>query len=257
MWNLIKQFWGLIGGALTTIITIVFEAIDSVELVIYQKFFYLSSILLIWIGIWQALARRKKNKRKIVEKIVSFEKTNNLVQLARNPEQKGELLISTLNIIKIGGIKMNNYFKTIGWKQWVSLFLTVVLLAIGVASVWSPELAVVGQNLEAYFILLGLVSTPGIFARGKKLGDAVNATIQSKGRIKEINKLVKLAKKELDMLETDYSPLKPYVKRVEEFGGQLTAEQELNRRTYNTQRAALDAKIGGYNEEIKKLKEDA
>jgi len=256
MWKFIKEFWGLVGGGLTTLFTIFIDLLDSVELVIYQKVFYISSIILIWIGIYQALTRKRKNKKKILDDILNMEKTNSLVQLVRNPEHKGEALIRTLLILKRGGIKMKAYFKTLSKVQILSLVFTVILLALGVASVFMPELAFVGENLEGYLVALGFVAGPGILSRGQELGDAVKNTILSKGRIKELNQLIKVAKKERDLLDADYAYLKPVFNRITQYGGKPTAEQDLANNNFITQRAAIDSKLQTYDAEIQKLKED-
>ena len=249
--KVLKEFWLLISGYAMTVLSMFIDRLDVVDL---QKFFYLSSIILIWLGILQALLKNRKNKK--LTKVLLLEKTNNLVHLAHNPEHKGEILINTFNILKIGGMKMKAYIKSLSWLQLSSLVLTLLLLGLGVASVFLPELAFIAENFEAFLIAVGAVAGPGILSRGKELGEAVKKTIQAKGRIKELNKLVKLAKKELDLLDIDYSYLKPYVKRIEEYGGQLTAEQSIANNNYTKQRLAIEERIKGYSTEVDKLKED-
>lgn len=230
--------------------------LDSVELINLQKMFYISSIILIWIGIYQAITKhRRSSKSKLLEVLLPMEKTNNLVQLANHPEKKGETLIHMYHIIQIGGKKMKSYLKSLSWVQLMSLGLTLLLLGLGVASVFIPELAFIAENFEAFLIAVGAVAGPGILSRGKELGEAVRQTIQSKGRIKEINKLVKLAKKELDLLELDYSYLKPYLKRIEEYGGSLTTEQQSAHNTYMKQKEAIEERIKSYDSEVNLLKE--
>jgi hypothetical protein len=229
--------------------------VDRLDVVNLQKAFYISSLILIWVGIIQALLKNRKNK-KIVNRLLLMEKTNNLVHLAHNPEHKGEIVINTFNILKIGGIKMKAYFKSLSWIQLASLLLTVLLLGLGIASVFMPELAFIAENFEIFLISIGVVSSPGILNRGKELGEAVKRVVQSKGRIKELNKLVKLAKKELDTLDVNYDYLKPYIKRIEEYGGDLTAEQSIAKDTYGKQRLAIEKKINGHITEITQLKEE-
>jgi hypothetical protein len=255
--RLLKDFWGLISGLITILLTILLETLDSVELIYLQKTFYISSIILIWIGIYQAVTKhRKMKKSKLIELLLQMEKTNNLVQLANHPEKKGEILIHMYQKIQIGGKKMKTYFKSLSTKQLLSLVITLLLLGLGIASVYVPSLAFVAENIEAFLIVVGLVSGPGILSRGKELGEAVKLTMQSKGRIKEINKLVKLAKKELDLLDVDYGYLKPYVKRIAEYGGELTAEQSIANNNYTKQRLAIEERIKSYTTEAEKLKED-
>lgn len=257
MIRLLKDFWGLISGLITILLTILLETLDSVELIYLQKTFYISSIILIWIGIYQAVTKhRKMKKSKLIELLLQMEKTNNLVQLANHPEKKGEILIHMYQKIQIGGKKMKTYFKSLSTKQLLSLVITLLLLGLGIASVYVPSLAFVAENIEAFLIVVGLVSGPGILSRGKELGEAVKLTMQSKGRIKEINKLVKLAKKELDLLDVDYGYLKPYVKRIAEYGGELTAEQSIANNNYTKQRLAIEERIKSYSTEAEKLKED-
>ena len=235
-----------------TVLSMFIHKLDVVNL---QKAFYISSIILIWVGIIQALLKNRKNKRAI-HRLLLLEKTNNLVHLAHNPEHKGEILIDTFNILKIGGIKMKGYIKSLSWVQLTSLIITLLLLGLGVASVFLPELAFIAENFEAFLIAVGVVAGPGILSRGKELGEAVKKTIQSKGKIKEINKLIKLAKKELDLLNVDYSYLLPYIKRIEEYGGDLTAEQNIANHTYKKQRTAIEGRIKTYTLEVEKLKEE-
>gem|GEM_PF-2707286 len=257
MIKLLKDFWGLISGSITILLTVLLEMLDSVELIYLQKMFYISSIILIWIGIYQAISKHRKIKKsKLLELLLPMEKTNNLVQLANHPEKKGEILIRIYQKFQIGGKKMKNYFKSLSMKQLLSLALTLLLLGLGIASVYLPSLAFVAENIEAFLIIVGLVSGPGILSRGKELGEAVKLTIQSKGRIKELNKLVKLAKKELDLLDIDYSYLQPFVKRIEEYGGELTAEQSIANNNYKKQRLGIEDRIKNYTSEIDKLKED-
>lgn len=256
MIKLLKDFWGLISGSITIILTVILEMLDSVELIYLQKMFYISSIILIWIGIYQAVTKHRKIKKsKLIELLLPMEKTNNLVQLANHPEKKGEILIHMYQKIHIGGKKMKTYFKSLSWVQLMSLVLTLLLLGLGVASVFIPELAFIAENIEAFLVLVGAVAGPGILSRGKELGEAVKQTLQSKGRIKEINKFVKLAKKELDLLELDYSYLKPYLKRIKEFGGSLTTEQQSAHNTYMKQKEAIEERIKSHESEANLLKE--
>lgn len=257
MIKLLNDFWGLISGLITITLAVILEMLDSVELIYLQKMFYISSIILIWIGIYQAVTKHRKFKNsKLIDMLLPMEKTNNLVQLANHPEKKGEILIHMYQKIQIGGKKMKSYFKSLSTKQLLSLAFTLLLLGLGIASVYVPSLAFVAENIQAFLIAVGFVASPGILSRGKELGEAVKKAIQSKGRIKELNKLVKLAKKELDLLDVDYGYLKPYVKRIAEYGGELTAEQSIANNNYTKQRLAIEERIKSYTTEAEKLKED-
>lgn len=257
MIRILREFWGLVSGIISIVFAVLLEMLDSVDLINLQKLFYISSIILIWIGIYQAVTKHRRSlKSKLLEKLLPMEKTNNLVQLASHPEKKGEALIRIYQIFQIGGKKMKAYFNSLSKKQLLSLVVTFVLLALGVASAYVPSLSFIAENIEAFLVLVGIVSGPGILSRGKELGEAVKRTIQSKGRIKELNKLVKLAKKELDSLDVDYSYLKPYIKRIQEYGGELTAEQSIAKNNHLKQRLAIENRIKEYNSEMDLLKED-
>lgn len=185
-----------------------------------------------------------------------MEKTNNMVNLAKDPIKKGESFLKIIDILKIGGKTMKDYLKSFSKLQWASLLATLVLLILGICAAFVPELMFIADNLEAYFVLLGLVSAPGIASRGKELGEQVKRVLNSKQRIKEINALVKLAKKELDLIEKDNAYLIPILKRQKDFGGTLTADQDLAKSNYDTQKLAVLTKIDEYNIEKAKLLEE-
>lgn len=229
--------------------TVLSQVIDGLELLALQKTFYISSIILIWIGIYQAITHRRK-KNKVIEKILHLEKSNNVIDLARDPLKKGESVLKIIDIVKIGGKTMNDYLKGFSKLQWFSLVATFSLICLGIASAFLPELAIIADNLGAFLFLIGVVSAPGIASRGKELGEQVKKVVYSKNKIKEINHLVKLAKKELELIEKDYGYLKPILTRQKEYGGTLTADQELAKSNYETQKASVEKRISDLNATI-------
>lgn len=255
MIKILKDFWGLISGWVVLIITWLIDKLDRVELVTLQKVFYISSIILIWIGIIQALTKHhkvKKEKKTLLETFVEAEKTNSLVQLAKNPERKGELVIKAFNILKIGGKNMKNIFKSLGRLQLASLILTLVLLALGVASAFVPELAPVAENLEAFFFTIGIVAIPGVLSQGKKIGDTAKQILPKK-EVKQITKTIKTYQKRAEALAKKYAPVIEVFKDIQELGGTPTPEQQTLYNTYDTQRKALEAKINAEKNKLEVL----
>jgi uncharacterized membrane protein YiaA len=240
----LKDFWLVIGGYVMHLLSFI---LDELELEDLQKIFYLLSILLLLLGIWQVLAKRK---RQGLDKVTRLEKTNNLVRFVYDPEHKGEIVLRTIDVIKIktqtilykGGKKMKEFLRSRGWVQWVSLVMTFVLLIVGILSAFVPELAQVGENIVAYLITLGFVSAPGILAKGKLVGDAIKQLLPAKER-KLIEASIKAWYKKLDDLSKKYADVIEIAKDVAELGGTLTQEQQTQYNTYITQKNAIDAKI--------------
>jgi hypothetical protein len=247
----LKEFWGLIGGVFMATLS---KFIDSIELVTLQKVFYISSIILIWIGTYQALTHRKK-KKEVINKILQIEKTNNTVNLVKDPQKKGESILKIIDIVIIGGKTMKDYLKTLTKKQWFSLVATLILVVLGFASAFVPELAVIGENLEYYFVVVLGVSYPGIFSRGKARGDIEKKKLDAKIKIRENNTKIKQAKKELDLIEKDNAYLLPILARQKEYGGKLTPDQELAKSNYETQKASVNERIKLLEDENLKLME--
>jgi hypothetical protein len=246
-----KEFWGLIGGVFMTVLS---KFIDSIELVTLQKVFYISSIILIWIGTYQALTHRKK-KKEVINKILQIEKTNNTVNLVKDPQKKGESILKIIDIVIIGGKTMKDYLKTLSKKQWFSLAATLLLVILGIASAFIPELEVIGENLEYYFVIILGVSTPGIFSRGKEEGEKLKRKTEAKSKIRENNAKIKQAKKELDLIEKDNAYLLPILARQKEYGGKLTPDQELAKSNYETQKASVNERIKALEDDNLKLME--
>ena len=105
-----------------------------------------------------------------------------------------------------------------------------------------PELAVVGQNIEIFFITLGFVVAPGILAKGKIAGEAIKNVLPAKER-KQIEANVKAWYKKIDELSKKYTEVIETAKDIKELGGTLTPEQQTLYNTYVTQKNALEAKI--------------
>ncbi|AUD65226.1 hypothetical protein BK011_05840 [Tenericutes bacterium MZ-XQ] len=150
---------------------------------------------------------------------------------------------------------MKDYLKTLTKKQWFSLVATLILVVLGFASAFMPELEVIGENLEYYFLLMGIVSSPGIFSKGKEVGDQAKRKLEAKNKIRENNTKIKQAKKELDLIEKDNAYLLPILARQKEYGGKLTPDQELARSNYETQKASVNDRIKLLEEENLKLME--
>lgn len=240
------------------ILSLVFTALGEfmawLELEWLQKLYYLLAAMLMVIAIWKLLINRKINVEKLSRPV-------SIVDQAHDPKKKGEMLLSLAERIRIkiskvfqkGGKKMKEFLKERGWLQWASLGATVVLLVIGILSAFVPELAVVGQNIEAYLLTLGLVATPGILAKGKIAGDAVKNLLPAKER-RAIEANIKAFNKKLDDLYKLYEDVILIAKDVQELGGSLTPEQQTRYDTYVTQKNALESKI---NDEKKKLEVQA
>lgn len=228
---------------ISLVFTVTGEFMSWLELERLQKVYYLLASLLMAV----AIAKLIRNKNLNIEKL---SQPASIVDQAHNPKKKGEMILrvvekSTIkmnNILTKGGKKMKQFIKGRGWVQWASLILTVVLLLIGLASAFIPELAVVGQNLEAYLITLGIVVAPGILAKGKIAGEVVKNLLPKKDQ-RTIVKHIKEWQKKLDDLYKLYESVILIAKDVEELGGSLTPEQQTQYNTYITQKNALEMKI--------------
>lgn len=238
-----QEFKKWIELILSFIFTLMGEFMAWLELEWLQKLYYLLAAMLMVIAIWKLLINRKLNVEKLSRPAA-------IVDQAHDPKKKGEMILSLADKIRIkvskifqkGGKKMKEFLKSRGWLQWVSLGATVVLLVIGILSAFVPELAVVGQNLEAYLLALGLVVTPGILAKGKIAGDAVKNLLPAKER-RAIEANIKAFTKKLDELSKKYAEVIETAKDINELGGTLTPEQQTLYNTYVTQKNALEAKI--------------
>jgi hypothetical protein len=130
-----------------------------------------------------------------------------------------------------------------------------LLVILGIASAFIPELEVIGENLEYYFVIILGVSTPGIFSRGKEEGEKLKRKTEAKSKIRENNAKIKQAKKELDLIEKDNAYLLPILARQKEYGGKLTPDQELAKSNYETQKASVNERIKALEDDNLKLME--
>lgn len=220
--------------------------LDRLELIDLQKIFYILSNFLLVIGIWQVLARKRKSKK--VEQLLRIERTNNLVQFVSNPEHKGEIVLKTFNILKIGGKKMKEFIKSLGRLQWASLVLTIVILILGVLSSFVPELEPIAENILYFFGAIGIVAIPGVLSHGKKIGDVAKNVLPKKD-VRLITKTIKTYQRKAEQLAKQYEPIIKLALDVKELGGRLTSDQQTQYDTYLAQEKALQAKI-----ETEKLK---
>lgn len=245
---------------LELIMSLVFTALGEfmawLELEWLQKVYYLLAAILMAVAIWKLLINKKLNIEKISQPA-------SIVDQAHNPKKKGEAILSLAdkigikvnNILTKGGKKMKEFLKGRGWLQWASLGATVVLLVIGILSAFVPELAVVGQNIEAYLIALGLVVAPGILAKGKIAGDVVKNLLPAKER-KQIEKNIRAFNKKIEDLYKLYEDVILVAHDVKELGGSLTSEQQTRYDTYATQRNALEAKINAEKQKLEAPKSE-
>lgn len=256
--RLLKNYLSLFSGFALQLLAIWLEWLDNVELLRLQKIFYLSSILLIWIGIIQVLFRaRAKNRRRkrLIDNLTETQQAKKIVELAKNPSKKGEVVVETFHLIQKGGKIVKAKFASLGIVQIVSLIATLLLLGLGVASAFYPELSVVADNIYLLIVVAGVSATPGIFAHGKDLGDQFKDALLRMNKIKELNSKIKAAKKELDKLDAEYAFLKPFLVRLNNFKIPLTGEQQIKYDTYSAQRIVLTDLIKSYEAEIVKLQE--
>jgi len=247
--RLIKGYLSLASGFGLQIFAIWLDWLERVELEMLQKIFYLLSIVLICIGIVQVLFKHSlKKKGKFMEVIVDTQQAKKIVELADDPAQKGALIVTTFHYLKEGGIKMKKFITDRGWVQIVSFAATVILLALGITSAFVPELAIIGQNIEGYLVLLGIAVVPGIFSNGKKIGNTVKEVLPTKER-KLIENHIKEFDKRLTTLHKKYAPIIEIVEDIRELGGSLTTDQQTQYNTYLAQEKALKGRI-----EAEKLK---
>lgn len=229
------------------ILSLVFTALGEVmawlNLEWLQKIYYLLAGVLMAVAIWKLLTNKNLNIEKLSQPA-------SIVDQAHNPKNKGEFILeivsktqnSIYKIFQTGGKKMKEFLKGRGWLQWASLIATIILLAVGILSAFVPELAVVGQNIEIFFITLGFVVAPGILAKGKIAGEAIKNVLPAKER-KQIEANVKAWYKKIDELSKKYTEVIETAKDIKELGGTLTPEQQTLYNTYVTQKNALEAKI--------------
>lgn len=241
--NLLKGYISLASGFGLQICAIWLDWLERMELEMLQKVFYLLSIVLICIGIIQVLFKHSlKKKGKFINAIADTQQAKKIVELADDPVKKGALIVTTFHYLRKGGNKMKKFITDRGWIQIASFSVTIVLLALGIASAFVPELAIIGQNIEVLLAALGLAVVPGILANGKKIGHAVKDSLPTKER-KLIESHIKEFNSKLTALRKKYAPIIELVEDIRELGGSLTPDQQTQYNTYATQEKSLKAKI--------------
>lgn len=204
-----------------------------------QKIYYMLAAVLMVIAIWKLLTNRKLDVEKLSQPA-------SIVDQAHNPKRRGEFILKTIRatkkLIKKGGKKVKDFFKNSGWVKSLSLVLTVILLILGILSAFVQELAVIGQNLELYVAALGIAAVPGIFAKGRVVGETVKSLLPAKER-RKIKTEIKAWSKKLDELVKKYADVIATAQDIHDLGGQLTPDQETQYNTYKTQEKTIKAKI--------------
>ncbi|MDG0887852.1 hypothetical protein [Paracholeplasma manati] len=261
--KLVKEFAYFISGfALQGVATLLGQLNDSwinvKTLLFVQIMFYGLSSLLVLIGIIQVILRkRNKHKKKdnLINKAVDAQKAKSTITLVQNPSKKGELFVLAYHLFLEGGRQMKAKFASLGIVQIISLISTLVLLALAFASAFYPELSVVADNMFLILTLVGITSTPGILAHGKDLGEQFRNSIERMNSIKKLNALIKVTKKELDKLDSEYAFLKPALERLNKFKVPMTPDVQIKYDTYQAQRQIFTDLIKSYEDEIVKLQE--
>lgn len=204
-----------------------------------QKLYYLLAAALMVIAIWKLLTNKKLDIEKISQPA-------SIVDQAHDPNKKSESILKVVKkirkLIKKGGTKMKDFFKNSGWVKSLSLVATLVLLILGIVSAFVPELAVIAENFELYVAALGAVAVPGIFAKGKTVGETVKNLLPAKER-RKVKAEIKAWSKKLDELIKKYADDIATAQDIHDLGGQLTPDQETRYNTYKTQEKAIKDKI--------------
>lgn len=243
--KLVKDYISLFSGFALQVLAMWLEWLDNVELLRLQKIFYLSSIMLIWIGIIQVLFRaRAKNRRRkrIIDKMTDTQQAKKIVELVKNPSKKGQVVVDTFHLIQKGGRKMKAKLLALTWVQVLSLLAATVLFILGVASQFVPELAPVAENFTQIALTLGIVVVPGVFSKGKAVGEALKNVLPKKEQ-KAIANNIKALRKKGDALAKQYEAIIKLAMDVNELGGSLTQDQQTQYNTYLAQEKALQGKI--------------
>ncbi len=256
--KILKGYLSLFSGSILPIVAWLLEWLDNVELLRLQKTFYLLSIVLICIGIIQVLFRRRaksKRRKRIMEQMAGTQQAKKIVDLAKNPSKKGEVIVETFHLFQKGGKIVKAKFASLGIVQILSLVATLLLLGLSAASAFYPELSIVAENIALVMVMAGITATPGIMSHGKDLGEQFRSSIERMNAIKAANAKIKVAKKELDKIDAEYAWLKPYIQRHTLYNTPLTGEQALEHDNHQSQRQVFVDLIEGYKLEIKQLQE--
>lgn len=245
--------WALyLFGLGSWIISFILNILDQLQVDRLQKIFLLLSIYLLLLAI---IRFKKGQKFGSLEKSQSAAKT---VSLAHDPNEKAKFVFSMINKSKGGFKKMFETIylvvKKMTKKQWVSLFLFLVVLGLGIASqIYSgiPALDFVANNLVEFLAGLGFITLPGIFSSGKELGESFVAIRDAKKKIKELLTKKASTQSNIDALEVEYADVIKIKKRVDSTGGGLTADQSIIYDTYLGAKKALTSQLDAINQDIK------
>lgn len=202
------------------------------DLVVLQKVFYLLSINLLVIGTIEFFKNRKKRKK--FHGMSALEKTVKTVDLALDPELKGEEIGHLLLVIKKGGKSMLDYLKSMSKAQWISIAVMIVSIVLGIICVTVPA---VGQYEEIIYTVGSTFfgsAFVGAFAKGKS---AATSTISSH------KSTIKTLKKKLSELNVKYADIIELSENIKSYGGTMTTEESTKYSTYNTQKNSIETKI--------------
>ncbi len=233
------------------VIAFVLEWLDKLQVDRLQKIFLLLSINLLVIATIKYLFGWRFGP---AERTQSAAKT---VALADDPNEKAKFVLNTIDKSK-GGlkkmfIKLFESLQKMKKRQWVSLGLLIVGVALGIGSQYYPDVPVlhfIDQNLGEWLLALGITAAPGIISAGKALNDAYVARKTAKEKLKKLLKNRNVCNTELRNLDIEYADIIKVKSRVDSTGGGLTADQKIIYDTYlgakidlNTKLAAIDAEI--------------
>lgn len=214
------------------------------DLVILQKVFYLLSINLLLIGTIEFFRNRKYRKK--FHGISTLEKTVKTVDLALDPELKGEEIGHLLLVIKKGGKSMLDYLKSMSKTQWVSIAVMLVSIILGIICVTVPE---VGQYEEIIYTVGSTFfgsAFVGAFAKGKTVGADTISSYKAN---------IKTLKKKLSCLNVKYADVIQLSEDIANLGGTMTIEEKTKFSTYNAQKTKIEQLIKDEEEKIAAAKE--
>lgn len=206
------------------------------DLVVLQKVFYLLSINLLVIGTIEFFKNRKKRKK--FHGMSALEKTVKTVDLALDPEQKGEEIGHLLISIKKGVKVMLDYLKSMSKTQWISLIIMIISIVMGIICATVPA---VGQYEEIIYTVGSTFfgsAFVGTFAKGKSM-----ATIAVNGEISNTRLQIKNYKTKLKELETTYADVIKLSADIDAYGGTMTTDQQIRYNTYVKQKETVTTKL--------------
>lgn len=206
-----------------------------IDTTILQKIFYLLSINLLINATVAFLKDKKHHKNKeMFDNITGLEKTAKTVDLAFNPEQKGEEVGRVLLAIKQGGKAMKNYFKSLSCAQIISIIVMILSVIMGIIVGCVPQLAQYEEIIYTIGATFGGASFVGAFARGKSF-----ATVAVNGEISNHKVALKNYTTKLHELEKQYDDVIRLDEDIKVLGGSMTVDQQTRFNTYTRQKESL------------------